>query len=233
MSYPKKFPARTSLIEFDFLNYFVDIYHMRKRILSLAFGMILLAIPCLAQKPRSSLYANFGFASPTHEYIDSGFESGFGFSLPLYKNFSLTLDISLWKSAVDEDQEAKDMLNGNLTVTPVFISVQYDFFPQKALTPFLFIGTEYIFTIFENHARSAIPEITLGQKIKSGFGFHAGGGIQVRVAESIDLFVKTAYLYRQTTGTIIMDYMNFGISTSDFSLDLSSLLFHIGIKYFF
>jgi hypothetical protein len=205
---------------------------MKKKIIIL--GTILfffLSLQGLAQGQRSSFHANVGIAFPKEENIKSGFESGFGFSLPLSKKMSLAFDFGYWKSTVHE--KLGKLFNGKLSINPFLFSLHYALAAEKFVVPYIFLGSSLIFTTFKIGKYISIPEITINQKVENGIGVHLGSGANVKLTMNLALFGEISYLYRKAKGKTIITDMNFGVSTKEFSINLGSLQVGLGMKYFF
>ncbi|MGB7295069.1 MAG: hypothetical protein WBC70_05715 [Candidatus Aminicenantales bacterium] len=167
---------------------------------------------------------------PTKEYLDTCVGTGFGFAIPLERGLSLSFDAGCWKSNLGE--APAPFYDGRLRAFPLSASLY--FFPlcQKAINPCVFLGGSYVFSSFTMQDIITIPEITIDQSIKNGLCFRAGFGIDARISRVLGIFMETGYFYRETKGIATIADLNFGTSTQEIPLDLSALIFQIGIKYF-
>ena len=196
----------------------------------LALAGLLFISPLKAEKPRSSLHINSGFCWMLKENIDSGLKTGFGFSVPLLKNTTLTLDFGYWKSSVNEGPG--ELYNGTLSMAPFNASLYYTLFETKRLAPYVFGGGGFIFSNFEMEDPITIPEVSIDQEVNNGMSFHAGAGSFLRINNHISLYAEACFLYRKGDVTTTITDMNFGESTENFSLNLSCLSLCLGVKYY-
>lgn len=220
---------------FDKYYNFMDDSNMKMKdkikIYPIILGFLLLGIQSIGLAQKLSFHASAGIASPKEKNINSGFETGFGFTLELNRRVSLLFDFGYWKSETIE--ESGKLMNGKLVVTPFLVSLRYSLLEGEAVAPYVFIGAGFVFSSFEIGEYITIPEITINQKIENGICLHAGAGGSFNVSSNFALFAEMVYLFRETTGETIITDMNFGVSTEEFSLSLSSFLLRFGIRYFF
>lgn len=191
---------------------------------------LLLTSPLIGENPRGSLHINGGFSMVLKENIDSGFKTGFGFSSPLLKNTWITLDFGYWKSNVHE--VPGELYSGTLSMAPFQVSICYNLLETKQLTPYVFGGTGIIFAHLKIEDSITIPEVSIDQEVNDGISFHAGVGSLLRINKDISLFGEACFLYRKGEGITTITDMNTGESTENFPLNLNSLVFSIGIKYY-
>ena len=206
---------------------------MLKRILPAFFllGFFLLIQNAAGQeKTGMHIHGSIGLSSMTEKSFDSGFWSGFGFSVPVSKDTHLAFSFGAWRSQIST--KPGGLQNGSLTVNPFFVSLYYFLASDRSIFPYLFIGGGYIFSSFRMGDIVTIPEITLSQKVSNSPGGEAGAGIQLKVSEQVFLSADVSFLYSKTSGTTTIQDLNFGTTTEDFSLVLSTLVFRLGIKFF-
>jgi opacity protein-like surface antigen len=205
---------------------------MRKRaFVSVLIVSLMLLCQCLhAQRQSLSFHAHMGMASPAKKNIHSSLASGFGIAYPFTDTLAVVLDFEFWRSSVDVDPD--DFYNGEISMTPFLVSMQNSLTSGGRIHPYVLIGTGYVFSSFKIGDVITIPEVTISQKVKSGMCFQAGAGTMFKITKSVALTVEGFFLFRKATGTTTINDLNFGLSTSDFSVDLSTLMLHIGIKYF-
>jgi opacity protein-like surface antigen len=204
---------------------------MKKILIPILFLSLILFVSqnfSLAQK--TGFHVNPGAAFPQENNIKSGFESGFGMSFPLMKRVVLSLDFSYWKSTVEE--EAGKLFNGKLSVTPFFLSFQFNLMEKGRIIPYVFLGPNLVFSTFEIGEYYSIPELTINQEIHNGVGFHVGGGGDILLTDNWALFGSLTYLFRKTNGETRYTDMNLGVRTEEFSVSLNSFILKVGIKYF-
>jgi len=190
----------------------------------------LLLSPLMAQNPRNSVHLNGGYGCMLKENIDSGFKTGFGFSVPLLEKTALTFDFGFWKSGVQE--ETGGLFDGTLIMAPFQASLSYTLFETKRFAPYVFGGTGFIFSRFKMEDIVTIPEISIDQKVNNGVIFKAGAGSLLRLNKNIAFYGEACFFYRKAEGTTTITDINNGESKESFSLNLNSLVFSIGIKYY-
>jgi len=186
--------------------------------------------PMNAQDTRSNLHINSGLSYMLTENIDSGFKTGFGFSFPLLKKTSVTFDFGYWKSSVHK--EPKGLFNGTLSMAPFHVSLYYTLFENKNFMPYVFGGTGFIFTHFEIKDLITIPEVSIDQEVSNGISFHAGAGSLLKINQRLALYGEACFLLIKGDGITTFTDMNRGVSTENFSLNLDSFVFCLGIKYY-
>jgi len=199
------------------------------------YGIIILAVlffssPLLAQNSQGSVHVNGGLSWVFKENIASGFETGFGFSVPLFNKTSLVFNFGYWKSSVNE--EADGLYSGTLSMAPFQASLYYHILESKGFVPYVFGGAGMIFTHIDMEDLITIPEISINQKVNNGVSFHGGAGSLLKLNDHLALFGEVCFLYRKAEGTTTITDMNNGTSTEKFPLNLNSLVLRFGIKYY-
>jgi len=184
----------------------------------------------LAKAEKLSLHASCGFSSPTSDSIKSGFETGFGFALAVNKKIAVSFNFGFWKSYVNE--KPGKLMEGNLTVTPFLVSIQYSFLGNKKFISYLFAGAGLIFSDFKIKNLITIPEVRISQKIDNGPALQVGLGSQLLMSRRLSFFAEALYLYRKAEATTTISDLNFGLSEEKFTLNMSAFLISLGIKYY-
>ncbi|MFW6123610.1 MAG: hypothetical protein ACOC5G_00140 [Acidobacteriota bacterium] len=197
---------------------------------AVAFTVLLLISPLFAENPKLSLHINGGLCWMLKKNIDSGLKTGFGFSVPVVEKTTLTFDFGFWKSGVQE--ETGGLYDGTLTMAPFQASLYYTLFETRRFAPYVFGGTGIVFSHFKAEDIISIPEVSIDQKVNNGISLHAGAGSFLKINKRIAFYGEACFFYRKGEGSTTYTDMNFGKSTKNFSLDLSSLVFSIGIKYY-
>mgnify|MGYP001057460826 CR=1 FL=1 len=193
-------------------------------------AFLLLASPLPAQNPQGSVHVNGGLSWFLKENIDSGFETGFGFSVPFFNKTSLVFNFGYWKSSVHE--EAGGLYSGTLSMAPFQASLYYHILESKGFIPYVFGGAGMIFNHFEMEDLVTIPEVSIDQNVNNGVGFHAGAGSHLKINKHLALYGEICFLYRKAEGTTTTTDMNKGISTEKFPLNLNSFALRFGIRYY-
>lgn len=203
---------------------------MRK---GLVIGIVLFvfgASPLLSQSSGPEIRFFAGLSSHLEDHYGSAFASGFGVSFPLNRHFLLGLDYLLWKSAV-EGRNGQGLLEGDISITPFLLSLNYRILPQAKLSPYMLIGVGFISNNFRMGNVFTIPEVSISQKLNNGFGFHGGGGLRYGITGRISLHMDALFIFRKARGTTTINDMNLGISRETFTELLNAVVFRIGIIY--
>lgn len=180
---------------------------------------------------RMNVHAHGGVASPRQANIKEAFESGFGFSYSLSHKIWISFDFEYWKSRVDENPQ--ELLKGKLTMTPFLVSINHSILNKINFFPYVSLGIGYIFYDFRLGDIITIPEITITQSVANRPAIQVGIGGQRRIWERLALYIETLYLYTKSKGVTTITDLNFGVQTEEFSLDLSTLVIKLGIRYQF
>ena len=175
------------------------------------------------------LHLHGGGVYPSEANLNNTFSTGFGFSFYLLKNLPFTFDFIGWKSDVDE--RIGHLHDGKLTSTLFLLSGQYIFFPEKRISPFLFVGSGIMFNNFEIGTYYSIPEITLSQKVEGGPVLNLGAGALLKISDNFSLFLDLFYLIKSSSARTVVTDMNFGSETSTFSINLNTAVVRFGLRY--
>ena len=200
------------------------------KMLTTALGFFFICFQGFSYAQSLSFHVNGGMAFPQEDKIEPGLETGFGFSLSIDKKISLSLDFSYWKS--DVSKEHPELYDGKLSVTPFLVSLQYSLFEEATVIPYIFAGTGFVFSNFEIGDVITIPEITINQKVGTGISFHCGVGGRIKLTNNLALLTEVIYIYRDATGETTITDLNSGVTRNEFSINLSSIILRVGIKYF-
>ncbi len=182
------------------------------------------------EETNMRIHVNLGLSSPSEQNLFSGVWSSFGFSVPIEKKIYLAFNFGAWKSQTSA--KPGGLQDGNLSVSPFFVSFQYFLTSGRTINPFVFIGGGYIFTSFKMENLVTIPEITLSQKVENSPGGQLGAGIQIKMSKRIFFSLDASYFYGKASATTTIQDLNFGTTIEDFSLILSAFIFQVGIKFF-
>ncbi|MFC2166983.1 outer membrane protein [Acidobacteriota bacterium] len=176
------------------------------------------------------IHGSVGLSQMSEKSFGSGFWSGFGFSIPINRDVHMSFNFGAWKSQVNSN--ADGLQDGSLTVNPFFASLYYFLkLGNQSIAPYVFVGGGYIFSSFRMDDVVTIPEISFSQKIENSPGGQIGAGIKIEVSKRISLTSDVSYFYSKTSGTTILQDLNFGTSTDEFSLRLNAIIFQLGIKF--
>jgi opacity protein-like surface antigen len=201
------------------------------RTLALIFAFVLLGGPAFGQSRKPSFFAQGGGAFHEENNLRPGAETGFGFSYPLGQRFSLSLEYLYWKS---ESREFKTKLyNGTLTLSPVLLTLQFDFHRNTFFFPYAFIGGGYLFSRFKIGSYVSIPEVTIDQRVDEGPAFYFGLGARIAFSETWSFLSEAAYLLRNACGETIIADMNKGVSKEAIWVNIHVVFFKFGIRFYF
>jgi hypothetical protein len=201
----------------------------RAFVLILAFG--LLAGSVFGQSRKPSLFAQGGGAFHEENNLRPGVETGFGFSYPLGKRFYLSLEYLYWKS---ESKEFRTKLyNGTLTLSPVLLSLHFDFLPNTFFFPYAFVGGGYLFSRFKIGSYVSIPEVKIAQRLDEGPAFYFGLGARIAISETWSFSSEVAYLIRSASGETIISDMNKGFSKEKIWVNINVVFLKFGLRFYF
>jgi opacity protein-like surface antigen len=198
----------------------------------MAFGLILLLSgSAFGQGRNLSLQVQAGFGFPEEGTFRGGVETGFGFALPLVERLSLSAEFLRWN--VTSKQAYGKFYNGTVTVSPILVSLQYEFARNNYFVPYALIGLGYVYAQFKIGSYVSIPEVRIEQRIEKGVAPYLGLGARVAFGPSVSFFCEAAYLRRQGPATTITHDMNLGDSVDQITANLRHVFLKFGLKLFF
>lgn len=200
------------------------------RLIPLVLALGLLSPLASAQSERLSLFAQGGGAFHEENNLKPGVETGFGISYPLGDRFSLGLEFMVWQSRSKEFPTK--LHNGTLTLSPVFVSLQYNFHRNKFFFPYAFIGGGYMFTHFKIGHYISIPEIKIDQRVAEGPALSFGLGARIALRETWSFFSEAAYLIRNAAGETIFTDMNRGVTKENIAVNLHVVFLKFGLRLY-
>ena len=197
----------------------------------IAFIAILSSPAAFAQFGRRAIQAHGGYAFHEENNLRGGFESGFGFSYPLGKRFSMSFEFSHWQATSKES--FRKLHNGRITVSPILICLQYEFLQNKFFLPYAFGGGAFVFARFKMGSYASIPEVKIEQKVEDGPGLYFGLGGRIAFSHALSFFCEVAYLRRMAPAKTIIRDMNLWTSTEEIIANLRTVFLKFGLKLFF
>ena len=206
---------------------------MSKRILLVYFILCFCLLNQISSGQEESgmrIHASMGFSSMSEEAFGFGLWSGFGFSVPFYKNIHLSFNFGSWRSPVSAKPD--ELQEGDLTVNPFFVLMHYYLASNRTFYPYFFLGGGYVFSSFRMDDIYTIPEISLSQKVGNSLGGQVGAGLQLNVSRRVSFVLDVSYLFSKATATTTIQDLNFGTTTDEFSVRLGAILVQLGIKFF-
>jgi outer membrane protein W len=205
----------------------------RRSLMAVSFCLVLIFLhPCLVFNQEGKVIRVQGFmgaSSPMEKNIGAGLWSSIGFSIPVMLKLFLSLDFGHWTSEVNGS--AGELLEGTVYVNPFIVSAAYFLMPDRAITPYVFIGGGFVFSRFRLGDIITIPEISLSQKIESGPGGKIGLGMVMDLTENVSLVGEASYLFRVAQAKTTVQDLNFGLSVEDFTVNLNTFILHLGFRY--
>ncbi len=181
--------------------------------------------------------AIMGGGASLNGYFSNGFAFGATFSVGFSKNIAIELAGLFVNGSGENDPET--LYEGKLTIMPVQLSLVGRFPINRKFTPYVLAGGSYFLNRFALGSSVANGwddlGITLTQQIENAFGFHLGAGLEFALASAWSVAVDARYCVGNTRGDwSIRDNIS-GVETDGTFSDLSlnTLIFSIGLKYFF
>jgi hypothetical protein len=204
--------------------------NFKNGILSVCLALCLMEAAAFAQSQRLSVLAQAGGAFHEENNLRPGIETGFGASYPLGTRFSVSLECLYWKCASEEFRTK--LYNGTLTLSPVLLSLQYNFHRNKFFFPYASVGGGYLFTRFKIGKYISIPEIRIDQRVDGGPAFYFGLGARIAFSESWSFIAEAAYLMRNASGETIISDMNLGVSKEKLWVNLHVVFLKFGLRFY-
>lgn len=197
---------------------------------ALLVGLLLAsAAPAEEARPaRFSLVLLGGGAFHEENNIQPAFGSGLGLRVALSRRLGLNLEFDYWTAR--SRQSFRKLYDGRVFLTPVMISLVYDFEPIGRLTPYVQAGGSYVFTRFRIGSYIAIPEVRIEQRIESGPAFHFGFGASWDLSRSWSFLIETAYFVRTAPAQTIFRDMNTGVTTDHIWANLRTVFLRFGFR---
>ena len=197
----------------------------------LLLGFFLIGISSFAQNRRFSLHIQGGGAGHEENNLKIGLASGFGISIPISSNLSMTAELDYWETR--SRYSFRKLYNGHLTILPILIGLRYEFQPNAFFAPYVIVGGGYLFSKFRIGSLLTIPEVTIDQRIQSGWAGQLGVGACFALSNLWSFFSEFNYLLRTAPAQTIVRDMNLGVSTDDIWVNLHVVLLKFGFKFSF
>jgi opacity protein-like surface antigen len=180
-----------------------------------------------AQAGRVGFFLNVAGYFPVEDFIHSGYGSGFGAVLSFTPNLSFGFE---WKYArLRVDRTAGGLQAGQLSITPLLVSLYYSFLSDRWISPYVILGAGLFISNFNLQGRAAPEEEQIrSQSVKNGPGWCAGIGAAFRTTARLTVFARALYLGRMADAESV--YFS-GRSPQTFRINLSSLSLVAGIEY--
>jgi opacity protein-like surface antigen len=198
-----------------------------KKFIVTLLAVLAFTVPGSAQAGRGGFFLNVAGYFPVEDFIHSGYGSGLGAILSLTPNLSFGFE---WKYAkLKVDRTPGGLLTGQLSMTPLLVSLYYSFLPDRPVSPFVILGAGLFISNFNLLGRATPEEEQIkGQDIRNGLGWCAGIGAAFRTTERLTVFAKGLYLGRRADAESV--YFS-GRVPQTFRVNLSSLSLVAGLEY--
>jgi outer membrane protein W len=143
---------------------------------------------------------------------------------------AFSLELSVHYIITDVEGRPSGLSAGDLSSIPVQMSIQRHFFLREKTFLYVSGGINYYFTNFSVEDSSMSREET----VEGTLGFHIGAGVEYFVKENLILKLDMKYCFASTSGS--WSYIDPVLGPQSGQIDdiqLDTLLFGIGIKFFF
>jgi opacity protein-like surface antigen len=194
-------------------------------------GIILGSGLSSAQSRRFALFLQGAGAGHEENNLKVGLASGFGLSIPISERISVTAELDYWWTR--SRSSFRKLYNGQLTVAPLLIGLQYEFLPNAYFTPYGVIGAGYLYSKFRIGSVMTPPEVTIDQTVRSGWAAHLGLGARFRISDFWSFFSEIDYLIRTAPAQTIVRDLNSGVSKDDIWVNLHVVLLKFGGRFSF
>lgn len=159
---------------------------------------------------------------------------GMAFGATLSYGFSKNIAIELAGLFISGKgkYDPESLSQGRLTVIPLQLSLVGRFPLNRKLTPYLLAGGSFFLISFAQWHELGM---TLTEKVNNAFGFHFGGGLEYALRQTLSMTFDLRYCLGKAKGSwSIRDDATAIESEGTFSgLNLNTMIFSVGLKYFF
>ena len=172
-----------------------------------------------------------------NSYAGSGPAFGATISYGISKNLAVELAGLFFAGKGENDPLT--LPEGTLTIMPLQLSLQGRFPLGRKLGSYLLAGGSCFLNSFSMDSRVEAGwkdvGITLEENVHTAFGFHFGAGLEYALRKTMAVVLDVRYCLGQAKGDwSITDNASAVESAGTFSgLDMNTLIFSIGLKYFF
>lgn len=197
-------------------------------------------IPLPPKEPERQYGIGFAARAGRNGMLEDEYNNGFiyagGFSVGLFKNIALELNVGGFRS--DVKQGSRLLSKGKISYVPIQLSLIFRV-PVKRIMPYLSFGGNYYINKFaldeETYKAWYLLDFEIEEEIKNMFGFHYGAGLDFFLSENIALNIDIKYNLAKTSGTWAMKDLVTGLSISGDidNIKLNSLFILAGLKLYF
>jgi len=191
---------------------------------------------------RTNIVLKGGISFPPKDHYREAIFLGFGVDFFLSPCICLEVGISRFSSEVsslefDDFTDQRDLDPGTLAGYPLQLSLKYQFPTGSRFVPYLLAGGDLV--LYDHQVDLSDWEkvgFTGENKMKIGFGFHGGLGLNIFITPGIAFNIDTRYTYTITGFTWTFTDLNhpeITVSGEVNNLKLHYLMATAGIKIYF
>jgi len=184
--------------------------------------------PLFSQSRTVRFHAGGGLWLPLENRLDSGTQTGFGFSLAVIRHVDLVFDFKIGKLGILDTEHA---LDGELSVSPFLIAARFHLFPERNWDVYGLFGGGVTFSSIRNRDMINIPESSIRQSAKNGLGIWVGAGSSIGISPHFAVFLETTLLYSRTLITTTVEEVNGVRQEEDWPLNISLTAISVGLRY--
>lgn len=188
-------------------------------------------LPAVRSETRLALMVHTGFGFPEENNLRGGFETGFGFILPIVPRLSIAAEFLQWKDTAK--QSAGKLYDGTLTLAPILASLHYEFYANRYFTAYGLAGGAYIVSRFRIGTNVSVPEVEIEQSVDRGLALFGGLGANLALARNMVFFFEMSYLRRSLPVTTTTHDLNLGDTESRITANLRHVFMKFGAKLYF
>jgi opacity protein-like surface antigen len=204
---------------------------IRKRPILVVAASLLLISATFAQEHRFAVFAHTGRAFPEENKTRGGFEPGGGISFFLSRHFAVSLEYSTWENR--SLRSTAQPYYGTITISPILLSLQYEFPPNEFCVPYIFAGGGLAFAQPKSLASVTSPGTKIDEAVKSGLGLYLGLGARISLSNSVCFLSEASYFRRSAPAQATSSDIEQGTTTDNIHVSLRTVLLRVGIKYLF
>ncbi len=204
---------------------------LSRTLASLPLAVLMIHAPSPAAKSNLVIIAHGGYAFQEENNLRGKFESGFGFAYPLGRGFALAVEFCTW-TALSKESHGK-LFNGTVTISPIILALQFEFFRNRYFFPYAIIGGAFVFSRFRIESYLSVPEVQIDQAIDDGLSPYLGLGARIALSNTLSFLSEAAYLPRTAPAQTIYRDMNRGVSSVAIVANLRTVLLKFGLKLSF
>ncbi|MCK5059056.1 MAG: porin family protein [Candidatus Aminicenantes bacterium] len=211
---------------------------MKKKILLPILGILfVLSFVLPGYGGRAGIGVTAGYALPGNTNLDGALTYGINFCYEITKYFALEVSGLRFQSGVTG--EVDSLSDGTLTVMPLQLSLQGRYPVNNQLVPYVSGGIGYYLNSFalDNEVVNNWNAVNfdIEESLEHAIGFHFGAGIDYFIIPNIAVNADFKYCIFKAAGTwTLTDLTGTATASGDIAeIDLNTVIFTAGVKYFF